>query len=37
MELDEDLLANSRNATETLVRVGLRIGKASSSNGNEDN
>ncbi|UZJ53523.1 hypothetical protein CBS101457_002843 [Exobasidium rhododendri] len=28
VELDEDLVANSRKATETLVRVGMRIGKA---------
>ena len=28
VELDEDLLSNSRKATETLVCVGMRIGKA---------
>jgi hypothetical protein len=30
VELDEDLIANSKRTTETLVRVGVRIGKATS-------
>ena len=29
VEFDEDLLANSEKAIETLVRVGMRIGRRS--------